>query len=75
MKETLMDKVDRHIIYFLSGMVAVISATVMTTFLYMLLLPIMIFGGYYLMILPPFLFSVYYIGRRIMNEKDNRKEK
>jgi hypothetical protein len=71
MKESLMDKIDRHVVYFLTGIVAMLSTMLVTTFVYMLLLPIVVFGHYYLIVLPIFLASIYYVGRRIMNEKDN----
>lgn len=69
MKESLIDKIDRHVVYFLVGLVAMVSTMLVTTFLYMLLLPIAVFGKYYLMALPIFVGAIYYIGRRIMNEK------
>jgi hypothetical protein len=70
MKESLMDKIDRHVIYFLTGIVAMVSTMLVTTFIYMLLLPIVVFGQYYLIVLPIFLASIYYVGRRIMNDSN-----
>jgi hypothetical protein len=71
MKERLMDKIDRHVVYFLTGIVAMLSAILVTTFIYILFLPILVFGHYYLVLLPIFLASIYYVGRRIMNENNN----
>jgi hypothetical protein len=70
MKESLMDKIDRHVIYFLTGIVAMVSTMLVTTFIYMLLLPIVVFGQYYLIVLPVFLASIYYVGRKIMNDSN-----
>jgi hypothetical protein len=71
-KENIPDIIERHVIYFLTGFVAVISVVLVLTFLLYLFVfaPIFVFGGYYLFIIPFLTASMYYIGRNIINRID-----
>ena len=75
MKEKLIDTIDRHLIYFLTGIVAMVSVMLVMTFMFLLLLPVTIFGGYYLIALPLFIASIYYVGKRIMDQTNQGENK
>lgn len=69
MKEDLMDAFERHVVYFLTGFVSVISIVLVTTFLYMFIFaPIFFIGWQYFLVMPVLIAAMYFIGRNIINK-------
>lgn len=71
MKESFLDAFERHVIYFLAGFVTVISVLLVTFFLYVFIFaPMLVVGGMYLLIVPIIGLPMYFIGRRIIEDKE-----
>jgi len=69
MTETRMDIVEKHVVYFLTGFVAVISVALLTMFLYMFIFaPMFVFGWQYMLVVPILMVAMYFIGRNILNK-------
>lgn len=69
MKEDLMDVFERHVVYFLTGFVSVISIGLVTVFLYMFMFaPMFVLGWYYIVAMPIIIAAMYFIGRNIINK-------
>lgn len=67
MKNNIIDGIERHVVYFLTGFVAILSAILVLFFLYLFMLgPIVFFGNLYLLVVPVMIVAMYYLGRRIM---------
>jgi len=63
----LPDVIERHVIYFLTGFVAIVSSCLLAFSLYVFLFaPILFLGGYYFLIVPGIAAGMYYIGRRML---------
>jgi len=64
-----MDAVERHIVYFMTGFVAVVSIVLLSVFLYMFILaPMFVFGWHYVFVMPAIMAAMYFIGRNILNK-------
>ena len=69
MKESPIDVFERHVVYFLTGFVAVISVALITIFLYTFIFaPIFILGWVYVAVMPVLIALMYFIGRNIINK-------
>jgi hypothetical protein len=67
MKDKILDGIEKHVVYFLTGFVAVVSALLVVVFLYLFMFaPIIFLGGYYFLALPVMSALIYYLGKRIM---------
>lgn len=69
MKESLMDVFEQHVIYFLTGFVAVISISLITFFLYAFIIaPVLFLGWYYTLVVPAIGTAMYFIGKHIITK-------
>lgn len=69
MNRRLPDIVEKHVIYFLTGFVAVFSTALVAFLVYLFIfVPLIFIGGYYFAIVPVIVASMYWIGKRIMRE-------
>jgi hypothetical protein len=69
MKEKILDGIERHVVYFLTGFVAVVSVLLVIFLLYLFIFaPIIFLGGYYFLVIPTISTLIYYLGKKIMNE-------
>lgn len=63
----LPDFIERHVMYFLTGFVAIVSGCLLAFSLYVFLFaPMLFLGGYYFLIVSAIVAGMYYIGRRIL---------
>jgi hypothetical protein len=65
MKEGPMDAFERHVVYFLTGLVSVISIALVTVFIFA---PVFLIGWQYLLVMPVLIVAIYFIGRNIINK-------
>lgn len=71
MKDGMFEWIEKHVVYFLTGFVAVISSVLLISALYLFIIaPMIVFGNYYLLALPVISSVMYYLGRRIMKSLD-----
>ena len=60
-----MDAFERHVVYFLTGLVSVISIALVTVFIFA---PVFLIGWQYLLVMPVLIVAIYFIGRNIINK-------
>lgn len=66
----LPDLIEKHVIYFLTGFVAVVSTSLVVFSLYaFMFVPMIFLGNYYFLIIPTIGVAMYYIGRKILKGK------
>lgn len=70
--KNLPDLIEKHVIYFLTGFVAVISTSLVVFSLYaFMFVPMMFLGNYYFLIIPTIATAMYYIGKKILKGNHN----
>lgn len=69
MLEKLIDAFEQHVVYFMTGFVAVLSVVLVSVLLYTFMLaPLFVFGWVYVLVMPVLITAMYFIGRNIINK-------